>query len=79
VDIAQLALQFSIAHPQLTSCVTGSANPQRVREWARWAAQPLDRQLLAEVQQILAPIHNWVYQEGLVENNDRIPGAGSSA
>ena len=71
VDIAQLALQFSIANPEISTCVTGTANPARVHEWARWAAQPLDQTLLAEVQQILAPIHNWFYVEGRPENNDR--------
>jgi L-galactose dehydrogenase len=70
VDIAQLALQFSIANPDMTTCITGSASPERVREWAKWAAQPVDQRLLQEVQQILAPIHNWFYIEGRPENND---------
>jgi aryl-alcohol dehydrogenase-like predicted oxidoreductase len=70
VDIAQLALQFSIANPDLTTCITGSANPGRIREWARWAAQPLDKELLQEVLDILKPIHNWFYIEGRPENND---------
>ena len=69
-DLAKLALQFSIANPDLTTCVTGSARPERVREWAKWAAEPLDQQLLAEVQTILQPIHNWFYIEGRPENND---------
>lgn len=69
-DIARLALQFSIANPAMTTCIAGSANPARVREWARWAAEPLDEQLLRDVQQILAPIHNWYYTEGRPENND---------
>jgi L-galactose dehydrogenase len=70
VDIAQLALQFSIANPDMTTCVTGSASPERVRQWATWAAKPLDQTLLAEVLDILKPIHNWCYVEGLPENND---------
>lgn len=70
VDIAQLAVQFSIAHPDLTSCVVGSANPANVRKWIEWAQLPLDATLLAEVQAILAPIHNWHYVEGRPENND---------
>lgn len=71
-DIAQLALQFSIANPEMTTCVTGSANPDRVRQWADWANQPLDQTLLKEVQEILAPIHNWFYIEGRPENNDTV-------
>jgi len=73
VDLAQLALQFSLAHPDMTTCVTGSANPDRIAQWVDWAAQPLDTQLLAEVQEILRPIHNWFYVEGRPENNDE-PG-----
>ncbi len=71
VDIAQLALQFSIAHPDMTTCVTGSANPDRVRQWAEWAEKPLDQKLLDEVLEILKPIHNWFYSEGRPENNDK--------
>jgi aryl-alcohol dehydrogenase-like predicted oxidoreductase len=70
VDIARLALQFSINHADLTTCITGSANPQRVQQWCQWIREPVDRQLLSEVLQILKPIHNWFYIEGRPENND---------
>ena len=72
VDIAKLALQFSLDHPDLTTCVTGSASPQRVAQWVQWASEPLDAELLREVQAILEPIHNWFYIEGRPENNDPI-------
>jgi L-galactose dehydrogenase len=71
VDIAQLAVQFSIAHPGLATCIVGSANPENVKKWVAWAGMPIDQQLLAEVQQILKPIHNWCYVEGRPENNDK--------
>jgi L-galactose dehydrogenase len=70
IDIAQLALQYSLANQDMTTCVTGSANPNRVRQWADWAELPIDEDLLGEVQEILKPIHNWFYQEGRPENND---------
>jgi aryl-alcohol dehydrogenase-like predicted oxidoreductase len=70
VDIAQLALQFSLANPEFATCVTGSANPKRVEQWLQWAEEPLDQQLLAQVKEILEPIHNWFYIEGRAENND---------
>ncbi len=69
VDIAQLALQFSLAHPDITTTVSGSANPDNIRKWARWAAEPMDVQLLAEVQALFAPVKNLGHQEGLPENN----------
>lgn len=73
VDIAQLALQYSIANTNFATCVTGSANPNRVSQWVDWAEQPMDESLLAEVLEILKPIHNWIYIEGRPENNDPVP------
>jgi aryl-alcohol dehydrogenase-like predicted oxidoreductase len=70
VDIAQLALQYSIANEDLTTCIVGSANPENVRNWVKWSEQPLDRKLLDETLAILRPIHNWFYIEGRPENND---------
>ncbi len=69
-DIAKLALQYSVANPDFTSCVTGSANPDRVNQWCDWIEEPLDQQLVHEVKEILQPIHNWVYVEGRPENKD---------
>lgn len=69
VDIAQLALQFSCGHPDLTTTITGSANPNNIRKWAEWLSQPLDQELLDEVLEILRPVHNVSHQEGLAENN----------
>lgn len=70
IDIAQLAVQFSIADPRLATCIVGSANPDNVRKWVEWANQPIDDQLLAEVLAILRPAHNWHHVEGRPENND---------
>ena len=69
-DIAKLALQYSIANTDFVTCVTGSANPDRVSQWADWAEQPMDQTLVTEVLEILKPIHNWFYIEGRPENND---------
>ena len=69
-DIAKLALQYSVANSAFASCVTGSANPDRVSQWCDWLEEPLDESLVDGVKEILKPIHNWVYVEGRPENND---------
>src|ERR1043166_9134856 len=69
VDIAKLAPQFSIANPDITTTIAGSANPANIRQWAQWAAEPLDRQLLAEVQEIFQPVKSLGHSEGLPQNN----------
>jgi aryl-alcohol dehydrogenase-like predicted oxidoreductase len=70
VDIAQLAVQFSVANSRITTCIAGSADPRRIEEWASWIEQPIDERLLAEVLELLRPIHNWHHIEGRRENND---------
>lgn len=67
--IAKLALQFSLENPLIATTIAGSANPANIRDWATWAAEPVDRELLAEVQAIFAPVHNVGHVEGLPENN----------
>lgn len=69
VDIAKLALQFCLANEDITTTVSGSANPENIRKWAQWAAEPIDSELLAEVQGIFAPVKNIGHVEGLPENN----------
>ena len=69
IDIAKLALQFSIENPDITTTVSGSANPNNIRNWAKWAAEPLDHTLLAEVLEIFKPVKNLGHLEGLPENN----------
>lgn len=71
IDIAQLAVQYSLANEDMTTCIVGSANPENVKKWVQWAETPLDQQLLSEVLEILRPIHNWFYIEGKPENNDQ--------
>ena len=67
--IAKLALQFSLENPLIATTIAGSANPANIRDWATWAAEPIDGELLAEVQAIFAPVHNVGHVEGLPENN----------
>lgn len=69
VEIAKLALQFSVANPDISTTIAGSANPANVRNWAKWIEEPVDQQLLAEVLEIFKPVKNIGHVEGLAENN----------
>ena len=68
-SIAKLALQFSIANPDIATTVAGSANPANIRHWVSWAAEPIDTELARDVQAIFAPVKNVGHCEGLPENN----------
>lgn len=69
VDIAKLALQFSCANPDIATTIAGSANPENIRQWAKWIEEPLDQQLLVEVQAIFKAVKNIGHTEGLAKNN----------
>jgi L-galactose dehydrogenase len=68
-SIAKLALQFSLADPDIATTVAGSANPANIHAWTTWAAEPLDEELLRDVQAIFAPVKNVGHVEGLPQNN----------
>lgn len=74
VDIAQLAVQYSIANKDMETCIVGSANPENVKKWVEWADKPIDWELMKAVLKILEPVHNWYYIEGRPENNDSMAG-----
>lgn len=70
VDIAKLALQFSLFHnTDISTTISGSANPENIKNWARWAQEPIDHDLMNEVLTMLEPVKNMGHQEGLPQNN----------
>ncbi len=68
-DIGKLALQFSLANPDIHTNIVGTADPARVLQNIRDIATPPDQNLLAAVQKILAPVHNLTWPSGRKENN----------
>lgn len=68
-SLAKLALQFSVANPDIPTSIVGTANPARILQNIREIEEPLDGELLAGVLEILKPIHNLTWQSGRPENN----------
>ena len=68
-DLGKLALQFSVAHPDIHTTIVGTASPERILENIRQIKEPLDEELLSGVLEILAPVHNVTWPSGRSENN----------
>lgn len=51
--IEKLAIQFSVSNPRIASTLFSSANPENVKRNARWANEPIDWNLVAEVRDII--------------------------
>jgi L-galactose dehydrogenase len=69
VDIAQVALQFSLSHPDIATTLVGTASPENLKKNIAWSEQPSDPVLLAEVREILAPVQNTTWPSGQPENH----------
>jgi L-galactose dehydrogenase len=69
VDIAQLAIQYSVVHPQVATTLVSTASPAHVAVNLAWIDQPIDEQMVAQVLRILAPVLDESWQTGRSENN----------
>jgi L-galactose dehydrogenase len=67
-SLAKLALQFSVANPEIPVTIVGTANPESVVRNVHDIEDPIDEELLTEVLQILRPVHNLTWPSGLPEN-----------
>ena len=70
VDIAQLALQYLDRQRGHGDLRRRLGQPRERPQVGRVGRRPIDEALLAEVLEILRPIHDWFYIEGRPENND---------
>jgi L-galactose dehydrogenase len=68
-DIAKLAVQFAVAESRIATTLVGTASPENIMRNVKWISEPMDMELAAEVQKVLAPIHNKTWPSGRPENN----------
>jgi aryl-alcohol dehydrogenase-like predicted oxidoreductase len=68
-NIVKLAVQFSVANPNLTTTLVGTASPENIQKNVRWVQESMDEELLAAVLNILEPIRNRTWPSGRPENN----------
>lgn len=57
-NLEKLALQFSVQNEQIRVTLVGSTNPKNIRRNIAWIEEPINDDLLKQVQEILKPIHN---------------------
>lgn len=73
-DIVKLAVQFCCANPDIATTLVGTANPKNIRDNIAYVNAAMDENLLAEVLEILAPIHNHNFTRGLPQHRDPLLG-----
>jgi len=73
-DIARLAVQYALRNPDIHTILVGTANPENIRKNIEWIEEPPDEELLAEVLEVLKPVHNKTWIVGRPGNSGGIRG-----
>lgn len=55
--IEQLAIKYSVDNPDIATTLVSTTNRNNIRKNVEWATAPQNKELLAEVLEILAPVH----------------------
>lgn len=69
VDIAQLAVQFSVANTEIATTLVGTANPDNLKKNVAWAESQFDASLFSDVQEVLTSVRDQTWLSGRRENN----------
>ena len=69
-DISELAMQFALAHEYVSTTLVGMSKVRHVARNLEMLEVLLDRELLEEILNIIKPVANICWQEGIVENFD---------
>jgi len=70
----KLAIQFACSRPGISTTLVSTANVSNIRDNIAYAQEPIDEGELAEVLDILKPIHNLNFTRGRSEHRDLLIG-----
>jgi L-galactose dehydrogenase len=74
IDILKVAIQFSCSQPDIATTLVSTARPSNIRDNIAYVEQPADESLLAEVREVLKPVHNFNFTRGRSEHRDLLVG-----
>ena len=60
--IEQLAIKYAVDHPDIATTLVSTTNRNNIRKNVEWALAPQNEELLAEVLDILAPVHRETWE-----------------
>ena len=75
VDIIKLAVQYSCSHPDIATTLVGTARPKNILDNIAYVQEPMDERLVAEVLEVLKPIHRLNFTRGRPEHRDPLLGS----
>jgi L-galactose dehydrogenase len=79
IDIVKLAIQFACSQPGIATTLVSTARPSNIRDNIAYVEEPMDQSRLAEVLDVLKPIHNFNFTRGRLEHRDLLVGPASDS
>ncbi|MBT2757829.1 aldo/keto reductase [Mesobacillus foraminis] len=67
VDLSKLAIQFSVQNEKIPTTLVSTASVENIIKNTEWTDEPIDREFLGKVLDILKPIHNKTWPSGMLE------------
>jgi len=74
IDIVKVAIQFACSQPDITTTLVSTARATKIRDNIAYVEEPIEESLLAEVLEVLKPIHNFNFTRGRLEHRDLMVG-----
>jgi L-galactose dehydrogenase len=69
IDVSQLALKFSFDHLRVATTLVGMSTREHVDDNLRALQLTIDPAVLAKIQEMVRPVHNYVWPSGRIENH----------
>ena len=63
-SVEKLAVQFALANPRIATTLVGTSKAENIEKNVRWLQEPMDAELLREVEAILAPVKDQTWPSG---------------
>jgi aryl-alcohol dehydrogenase-like predicted oxidoreductase len=70
VDLTQLAMQYAVSDPSISSTLVGTANPENLKRNIKWVNEPADQAILEQVLAIFSSCQSVVWPSGKNVNSD---------
>jgi L-galactose dehydrogenase len=74
IDIVKVAIQFACSQPDIATTLVSTARPRNIRDNIAYVEEPSNESQLAEVLDVLKPIHNFNFTRGRLEHRDLLVG-----
>lgn len=70
-DLAKLAIQYATSNQAIPTTLVSTASVKNITKNIKWTKEPIDKDILEGVLDILQPIHNRTWQSGNAEWNEK--------